>query len=65
MMKVTIELFTGPNHSKDITEEDIQKNIDAVDRAINNKKAACDDILLLDTKTILIGIQQKLQEREE
>lgn len=36
--------------------EKIQRNIDAVERAINNKPLGGDDMLLIDVKYILIAI---------
>lgn len=59
-MKVIIELMCGPNHNYLVTKEQIQKNIDALDRAIKNNKIIKDDVLLMDTKSILKGIQEKL-----
>lgn len=59
-MKITIELCSGINHNANITKQDIQKNIDALRRAIDGKSAALDFVLLLDTKSILECIKEKL-----
>lgn len=58
-MLVEIEIVAGPGH-KDPTREDMQKNIDALTRAIDGKQLANDFILLLDTKSLLVGLQSKL-----
>jgi|FLOH01.1.fsa_nt_gi hypothetical protein len=58
-MFVKIELLSGRD-KKEPTKHDIQKNIDALCRAIRGKKTGVDDILLADTKSILMGIQEKL-----
>lgn len=58
-MKVTIEIFTGPNH-KEPTKRDMERNIQALDRAISGNQQCNDFILMMDTKSILIGIQKKL-----
>jgi len=62
-MKVVIELRTGPYHNKSVTKEDIQRNIDVLEKVISEPRTALDTILLLDTKSILDMIQQKLPER--
>ena len=59
-MIVSIELVMG-QEKRPPRKSDMQKNIDAIDRAISNKKLACDDQLLLDTKSILINLQRKLR----
>ena len=60
-MFVKIELLTGPNKANP-RKKDMDKNIDALDRAISGKKKANDDHLLLDTKSILEGIKRELPE---
>lgn len=59
-MKVTIDLCAGPTSFRKPTKHDIQKNIDALERAIKGKPLACDMVLLMDTKSILQGIQNQL-----
>ena len=60
-MKVTIELKTGPKPYKDPTPMDVQKNIDAIRRYIDNKQTCSDDLLLIDTISILEAIQKQLR----
>jgi hypothetical protein len=59
-MKITIELRYGLYHSESVAKGDIQKNIDAIERAIAGRETVIDDMLLEDTKSILVGIQEKL-----
>lgn len=59
-MQVTIELYSGPTHCYKVTKQEIQKNIDALQRAIDGKPMVKDFVLLLDTKSILEGIKTKL-----
>ena len=59
-MFVTIELRTGPRHDPHITKNEIQKNIDALARAIDGKPRAVDFASLTDTKSILELIREKL-----
>jgi len=59
-MKVTIDIAAGNNQFGLVTKTDVEKNIQAVQRAIDGKSQAQDSILLLDTKWILIGIQEQL-----
>lgn len=59
-MKVEIELLYGNEHRKNVTKEDVQGNINALQRAIDGKQRASDFVLLLDTKSILTAIQKKL-----
>lgn len=63
-MRITIELKTGPNHSDYVTKEDMQDNIDALQRAIDNCVSGGDVNLLIDTKSVLIGIQRELPYRQ-
>ena len=58
-MKVIIELFQGPGRRVP-TKEGIQKNIDAIKRAVDGKKTAADDVHLIDTLFILKRIQDQL-----
>jgi hypothetical protein len=44
------------------TKSDIQKNINALDDALSRKFKGDTNILLIDTKSILIGIQKNLSE---
>lgn len=55
-MKVFIELNAGSSHLWEVTNYDVQKNIDAIQRAITGKPLAFDFVLLIDTKSILEGI---------
>ena len=59
-MQITIELNAGPNSSNNVTKADMRMNIDALQRAIDGKSMASDTVLLLDTKSILDGIMEKL-----
>lgn len=61
-MKVTIELHAGPDESEHVTAYDIQKNIDAQMRAIRGEMLSHDFVLLIDTLSILEGIEKKLQQ---
>ena len=61
-MKVTIELKSSNKTVPYPRKRDIQKNIDALARAIDGKPVACDFLLLTDTKSILEGIQRSLPE---
>jgi len=60
-MKVTLDLYNGPDHSKIVTKKDIQKTIDSINRAIKNKKTAVDDAILIDTISIFEGVQTQLK----
>jgi hypothetical protein len=59
-MTVTIEIRQGRYHDPEVYKEDMQKNIDALNRAIKGTPLCADDILLLDTLSIIEGIQKKL-----
>ena len=59
-MRITIELLSGPNHNEFVTQADIQKNIDALTRAIEGKPLVKDFVLMSDTKSILEGIKKQL-----
>lgn len=61
-MKILIDLFAGAGHTSPI-KEDVDKNIQALDRAINGTSQACDGNYLLDTKSILELIRKQLPER--
>ena len=58
-MKVTIEVLAGAMH-RDPRKEDIDMNIAALQRSIEGKKLCNDDILLIDTISILEGIKKEL-----
>jgi len=58
-MKVTIEIFAGPNHEEP-TKSDMDRNIQALDRAISGEQYNNDFVLLTDTRSILVAIQKKL-----
>lgn len=63
MASVTIELQTG-YQSRRVTRADIQKNIDALQRASDGEPPlGPDSVLLLDTMSILKGIQHQLPRR--
>jgi len=57
---VEIEIRTGPAHREQVFKRDIQKNIDALNRAIEGKLLSGDFVLLIDTRSILEGVQNKL-----
>lgn len=59
-MEVTIELKAGPKPYKDPTPMDVQRNIDALRRYIDNKQTCSDDLLLIDTISILEAIQREM-----
>lgn len=60
-MKVTIELCSGANHNYVFGKGDIDKNIEAIQRAIDGKQIVADMILLMDTKSILEEIKKQLE----
>jgi hypothetical protein len=61
-VKITIDLVAGGFGGKrDPVKSDIDKNIEALDRAIKNKKLANDDNSLIDTKSILEAIKMQLK----
>ena len=62
-MRVEIELRSGPNQREAVRQVDIQENIDALWRCVDGRKTVIDDTLLLDTITILVGIQRQLPNR--
>ena len=59
-MHVTIEICAGPNCTGIVTKSTIQKNIDALQRAIDGKPLAMDFVSLTDTKYILVEIQKHI-----
>jgi len=61
-VKVNIELRAGPDYPYNVTKKDIQKNIDALQRAVDGKPFCSDFVPLIDTKYILEGIKNKLEE---
>ena len=58
-MLIQINVVAGGNNHAP-TKEDVQKNIDAIQRAVEHKPECSDDVLLLDTQSILIAIQDNL-----
>ena len=59
MMDITITLVAGnDNHTP--TKKDLDKNIEALQRAIDGKTLANDFVPLMDTKSILEGIKGQL-----
>jgi hypothetical protein len=59
-MKVIIELQTGPNHSDIVEPGDVDKNIEALERALNGQMQGRDFILIQDTISILKAIKKAL-----
>ena len=62
-MQVCIELKKGSEHTDDIKQADIQKNLDALERYVSGNPLSNDDVLLIDTMSILMAIQNKLPRR--
>jgi len=62
-MLVEVEIRSGNDHDEIVTVKDIQKNIDALERAIDGKTLCSDFVLLSDTKSILLGIQRFLDKK--
>ena len=60
-MKVCIEV-AGAGGFSGLTRRDVQKNIDAIQRAIDDNKRIADLSPLIDTKSIMEGIKQQLPE---
>jgi hypothetical protein len=58
-MIVRVELLAGAN-KKEPTKMDIDKNIAALERAINGKPLSNDSTLLIDTKSIMEAIRKEL-----
>ena len=58
-MEITINLFAGNDHHHP-TKKDLDKNIDALQRAIDDKPLSSDFVLLIDTKSILENIKGQL-----
>ncbi len=56
---IPLELLYG-NHRGNPTKEDIQKNIDALQRIVDGKPFCTDSAIQIDTISILKGIQRKL-----
>lgn len=59
-MKVTIDIKAGPHHTDGVQRSDIQRNIDALNRAIEDQLECRDGTLLRDTRTILEAIRREL-----
>ena len=59
-MVVKIDLVAGRKHRSNITQKDIQKNIDALDNYKNGIPTVIDTIFLIDTLSILEGIKEQL-----
>ena len=59
-MKIMIELLAGSN-KRDPKPADMDKNIEALRRAVDGKPQARDFILLMDTISILEGIKEQLR----
>ena len=58
-MKVTIDLINGEK-SKHVSKVDLNKNIEALERAIEGKPQCSDFVSLRDTLTILEAIKKQL-----
>lgn len=60
-MRVTIELKTGARPHRPVQKSDMDRNIEALQRAIDHKpRTALDDQLLIDTLSILEGLKNAL-----
>ena len=60
-MLVEVEIRQGPQHDARVTQQDIQRNIDALRRAASLPGlSGLDYVLVLDSMSILQGIQTKL-----
>jgi len=59
-LNITFTLDLSGGKYLPVTKSTIQKNIDALQRAIDGKPLGCDDITLYGTKSILEGIQEQL-----
>ena len=59
-MKITLDLYFGPNRDNHVTKSDMQENIDSITRAIDGKPIALDTVLMHDTRSILEAIQKQL-----
>ena len=62
-MIVTIDLETDSRRNHEVTKSDIDKNIEAIQRAIDGNLTTVDTIYLLDTKSILAGIREQLPDK--
>lgn len=61
MITVKIELASGPRGESAVTKREMQKNIDALERAAASSQTTARDLVLLtDTVSILRGIQKQL-----
>ena len=58
-MIITIEILEG-SKKKEPTVSGIQRNIDALQRAIDRPINVADSQLLIDTKSILVSIQKEI-----
>ena len=60
-MKVTIDLTAGPaSYWQGPTKNLMDRNIDAVERALEGKPLVCDTNFLIYVKSILSGIREQL-----
>jgi len=60
-MHIEIDLVYGSEHRHDLCEQDVQENIDALRRVMDNKSKCSDFALLLDTISILEEIKRKVK----
>lgn len=64
MAKITFNIATGPNHSPSVSKQDMDKNIEALQKVIDGKPlSSVDTTLLMDTQSILTGIREQLPDR--
>lgn len=64
-MIIELEIWSGSNHNSTVKPSDVQKNIDALNRAIKNNKRISDAALLIDTLSLLKIIQRKVREQNQ
>jgi hypothetical protein len=58
-MNITIQLQAGHNR-REPTKKDMQKNINALERAAKGKPLGTDLILIRDTQSIMSAIQKQI-----
>lgn len=61
-MMITIRLLEGPRPIHEPTSRGMQRNIDALQRAIDGKPLSSDFAIMRDTMSIIKGIQEQLIE---
>lgn len=61
MSNSPINLCTGSGFNRRVARKsDMQKNIDAIQRYIDDQQRSIDFVSLIDTKSILVGLQKQL-----